>query len=261
MKRFFIFIALALALVKISYAQNDVTKFMGIPVDGSKAEVVRQLMEKGFEYDDSQDNWTRLTGFFNSVNSHIYVSTNKNLVDRIYVCDKNTCSESEIIIRFNKLVRQFANNENYISDGYEKYLIPQNEDISYEMLCNNKNYDAIFYQKPNELNSDEFIGGLNSLSDTDLHNMVNNMIQSDTAIYNAYNQFSLENFNKESTKYTFDNKDKAFLFVCMAAFSAQHTVFDKYNKPVWFRICEVGNKYYIAIFYDNEYNRANGEDL
>ena len=236
MKKFIIFIVLVIALTNISYAQNDVTKFMGIPVDGSKAEVVSQLIEKGFEYDDSQDNWTRLTGFFNGVNSHIYVSTNKNLVDRIYVCDKSTCSESEIIIRFNKLVRQFANNENYISEGYEKYLIPQNEDISYEMLCNNKNYDAIFYQKPNELNSDEFIGGLNILSDTVLHNMVNNMIQSDTTIYNAYNQFSLENFNKESTKYTFDNKDKAFLFVCMAAYSIQHTVFDKYNKPVWFRM-------------------------
>lgn len=261
MKRFFILIALVLALVNISYAQNDVTKFMGIPVDGSKAEVVSQLIKKGFEYDESQDNWTRLTGFFNGVNSHIYVSTNKNLVDRIFVCDKNTCSESEIIIRFNKLVRQFANNKNYISDGYEKYLIPQNEDISYEMLCHNKNYDAIFYQKPDSLNSNEFIGELNNLSDIELHNMIDNFIQSDTAIYNTYIQFSLEDFNKTSTKYTFDNKDKAFLFVCMAAYSVRHTVLDKYNKPVWFRICEHSGKYYISIFYDNEYNRAQGEDL
>ena len=261
MKRFIILIALVLALANISFAQNDVTKFMGIPVDGSKTEVVSQLINKGFEYDDSQDNWTKLTGFFNGVNSNIYVSTNKNLVDRICVCDKNTCSESEIIIRFNKLVRQFANNENYISDGYEKYLIPQNEDISYEMLCHNKNYDAIFYQKPDSLNSNEFIGELNNLSDIELHNMIDGFIQSDTAIYNAYNQFSLEDFNKASTKYTFDNKDKAFLFVCMAAYSARHKVFDKYNKPVWFRICEHSGKYYISIFYDNEYNRAQGEDL
>ena len=77
MKRFFIFIALVLALVNSSYAQEDVTKFMGIPVDGSKTEVVSQLINKGFEYDESQDNWTRLTGFFNGVNSNIYVCTNK----------------------------------------------------------------------------------------------------------------------------------------------------------------------------------------
>ena len=37
--------------------------------------------------------------------------------------------------------------------------------------------------------------------------------------------------------------------------------FDKYKRPVWFRICEHSGKYYIAIFYDNENNRAKGEDL
>lgn len=33
------------------------------------------------------------------------------------------------------------------------------------------------------------------------------------------------------------------------------------NKPVWFMISELYGKYYITMFYDNEYNRANGEDL
>ena len=33
------------------------------------------------------------------------------------------------------------------------------------------------------------------------------------------------------------------------------------KKPVWFRIEEFAGKYYIAMYYDNEYNRANGEDL
>ena len=32
-------------------------------------------------------------------------------------------------------------------------------------------------------------------------------------------------------------------------------------KPVWFMISEYGGKYYITMYYDNEYNRANGEDL
>ena len=33
-------------------------------------------------------------------------------------------------------------------------------------------------------------------------------------------------------------------------------------KPVWFRICEESlGKYYITMYYDNEYNHANGEDL
>ena len=33
------------------------------------------------------------------------------------------------------------------------------------------------------------------------------------------------------------------------------------NRPVWFLIKESFGKYYIVMYYDNEYNRANGEDL
>ena len=33
------------------------------------------------------------------------------------------------------------------------------------------------------------------------------------------------------------------------------------KKSVWFMISEFSGKYYITMFYDNEYNRANGEDL
>ena len=34
-----------------------------------------------------------------------------------------------------------------------------------------------------------------------------------------------------------------------------------FKKPVWFRIISLGTEYGIAIYYDNEYNRAQGEDL
>ena len=34
------------------------------------------------------------------------------------------------------------------------------------------------------------------------------------------------------------------------------------KKAVWFRIYQLGDdQYYISIYYDNEYNRANGENL
>ena len=33
------------------------------------------------------------------------------------------------------------------------------------------------------------------------------------------------------------------------------------KKSVWFMISESYGKYYIIMFYDNEYIRANGEDL
>ncbi len=33
------------------------------------------------------------------------------------------------------------------------------------------------------------------------------------------------------------------------------------KKSVWFMISELYGKYVIIMYYDNEYNRANGEDL
>lgn len=36
---------------------------------------------------------------------------------------------------------------------------------------------------------------------------------------------------------------------------------DHFQRPVWFMISEFYGKYYIIMYYDNEYNHANGEDL
>ena len=33
------------------------------------------------------------------------------------------------------------------------------------------------------------------------------------------------------------------------------------NRPVWFTIIQGSGRYYISLYYDNEYNMANGEDL
>ena len=49
-----ILLAIILLLTSISsYAQSDITKFLGIPVDGSKSEMIRQLKDKGFVSSDS----------------------------------------------------------------------------------------------------------------------------------------------------------------------------------------------------------------
>ena len=33
------------------------------------------------------------------------------------------------------------------------------------------------------------------------------------------------------------------------------------NKKVWFRIGRQGDQYYLAMYYDNEYNKPDGDDL
>ena len=91
-------------------------------------------------------------------------------------------------------------------------LIPDDEDISYNISVKNKRYEAIFYQQPAEL------------SDTTL--LREKLMQ------------------KELMKISFDY----MMDLCS-------------KKPVWFMISELYGKYYITMFYDNEYNRANGEDL
>lgn len=65
------------------------------------------------------------------------------------LCDANYVDERSIQIRFNKLCRQFGKNPKYMSLGND--LIPDDEDISYEISVNNKRYQAIYYRLPAEL--------------------------------------------------------------------------------------------------------------
>ena len=41
-------LAVLLVFSLAMYAQKDVTKFLGIPVDGTKSEMIKKLKEKGF---------------------------------------------------------------------------------------------------------------------------------------------------------------------------------------------------------------------
>ena len=63
-----------------AFAQTPI-KFLGIPVDGSKADMIEQLKAKGYEYDSSHD-W--LFGEFNGRQVVMIVATNNNL-SKIFV--------------------------------------------------------------------------------------------------------------------------------------------------------------------------------
>lgn len=126
----------------VAYAQKDVTKFLGIPVDGTKTEMKQQLIAKGFKPVAGQE---YLKGEFNGNDVRIYIGTNNNKVYRIMVCDENLLNEADIIIRFNNLISQFEKNERYFTIT-ENERIKTDEDISYEMNINNKRYEAAFYQ-------------------------------------------------------------------------------------------------------------------
>ncbi len=174
-----------------AFAQKDVTRFLGIPVDGFKQDMIRDLKAKGFV--SSSHDKDVLEGEFNGTQVSIHVVTNNNKVYRIMVADAKTIDETDIRIRFNNLCRQFENNGKYIP-SFGNDIIDEDEDISYEITVNKKRYEAAFYQKAQGEGSDSASG------------------------------------------------------------------FDV-NRTVWFMISEYYGKYFITMFYDNEYNRANGEDL
>ncbi len=122
------------------YGQQDVTKFLGIPVDGFKHEMIQKLKEKGFVNSEVGD----LEGEFNGTNVYVLVNTNNNKVWRICLVDKTGQGETAIKLRFNELCRQFENNDNYYGSSDQR--IADDEDISYEMTVHDKRYIASFYQ-------------------------------------------------------------------------------------------------------------------
>ena len=127
------------------HAQRNVTKFLGIPVDGTKASMIQKLKNKGFTYDIKRD---RMLGEFNGGRVNIIIKTYKNKVWRIAIYNQNPCNEAQIKIRYNNLCDQFNNNAKYIP--FESNEIPKDEDIFYQMSIGNKEYQAGYYQLPND---------------------------------------------------------------------------------------------------------------
>lgn len=226
MKKILLFLVLCFISI-FSMAQTDVTKFLGIPVDGSRSEMIRKLNAKGFTQSPYADGV--LTGKFNGMDVNVHIATNNDKVCRIMVCDINTMNETDIRIRFNVLCEQFKNNSKYCSLSEEDPKIKEDDDISYEMSVHNKRYDAIFYQRP----------------DTTTTNYKEEL---QYLIYSKYTKEQIENPSEEILQDIYEME-------------TNYALYKGTKKLVWFMISEYYGKYYITIFYDNEYNRAQGEDL
>lgn len=185
MKKYFL-LSLLFCMALCAFSQNEVTKFLGIPVDGTEQEMSAKLKAKGF----NEIGGNTLKGKFNGEDVYVSIVTNNGKVYRIALLDATSRSETDIKIRFNTLCRQFENNGKYTPYKHDQSL-SENEDISYEMTVHKKRYEAIYYQ-------------------------------------------------------------------CI---SPENQVDCQLNS-VWFMIQEEKyGKYIILMFYDNERNMANGEDL
>lgn len=175
---------------------NDVTTFLGIPVDGTQKKMRKEIMKKGFVPKKYGDGKEYLQGQFNGQDVMVVLATHHDKVYRVYIQEKNGVSEAFIKIHFNNLVRQFENNPNYVKPETDQ-TITDDIDISREMNNNENRFIAEFYQK-------------------------NKKIELENVTVNGFNL---------------------------------------HNKKVWFMIDRQGDLYYLAIYYDNEYNKPNGDEL
>lgn len=206
-------------------AQNEVTKFLGIPIDGYKPEMIKKLEAKGFVYNETYD---YLDGEFNGTPVHVYVVTNNNKVWRIMIADKNQKGETDIRIRFNNLCNQFLNNDKYIPTC-DNPIISDEEDLQYEILVNDKRYEASFAQTAS--------------MDT-------------IAIFQAVKEKLLQKYTEEDLSNPNDDIKKEIILETYLKM-----LDDSQNRSVWFMISELYGKFYITMFYDNKKNKSNGEDL
>lgn len=244
MKRLFTLVALCL-LSAGAFAQKDVTKFLGIPVDGTKTQMIQKLKAKGFTYNQSKD---ILKGEFNGEQVEISVQTQGNKVWRLAVSDVKGRDEGQIKIRYNKLINQFKNNENYMEIS-ENEELSEDEDIQYKMIVDNKQYQTAFYQVPN-IDSTQYLQEFQTKY-VDEINRINE--------YKA--KFSEEELANPQGELK-ENIERISDWIMEVMQSEIKAISNKVAKKlVWFTIGNMYGKYYITMFYENGYNEADGSDL
>ena len=234
MKRLLSFVIGILIMCSTVFGQSEGTlKFLGIPVDGSKSEMMAALKSKGFRYDSNSG---FLVGDFNGRESNIVIVENHGKVYRVVVFDANTSDEGQIRIRFNNLIHQFENSNGkyYYIDQNE--MIPEDEDISHEILVHDKQYSAKFIYNP--------LYGNDELRDK----LVNEVVEE--------NKLLLEKKGITPEEFYSDKDNYIQVFS-----SIVDKIFQMSKGSVWFQIFEYYGKYYIGIYYDNLINKPNGEDL
>lgn len=216
-------ISIVLSTISILNRQKDVTRFLEIPIDGEKLEVVNKLKEKGFVPCQGDD---ILEGKFKGSDVYLYIATNdKDKVCRIIVRDKNFVGEEEIKERFNTLCNKFKYASHYIS--FMNFDIPRGENISNEISENKKEYRAIFFQ---------------TLQKTDILK-INSEIKS------------------KITEICVEKGERTILEKECNKFLIKYLLGLLLKKSVKIAISESNGQYYITMYYDNVYNQTNVEDL
>lgn len=213
-----VLLIICLLFFTITLYSQEVTKFLGIPIDGYKTEMIQKLQKKGFVYDSKND---CLSGEFNGRDVNIFIGTNNNKVYRIMLVDQYWSNESDIKIRFNTLCSQFEKNGKYLKPIIAgDYKLTDDDDISYQLDVENKRIQAAYYQIGSKDDLEKVISDM----DYDVPEQITDTI-------GVFSDYFIKLYEKLS------------------------------NRTVWFMIESKYGKYRILMYYDNELNHSDGEDL
>lgn len=215
----------ALTLTSLVAQEPLVTEFLGIPIDGSKAELLKRIKEKGFVSNKSTPDI--LEGEFNGQPVLLQVATYKDKAYRVFLMDAYPSNEANIKVRFNTLCQQFNDNPKYTSFE-EQYFIPMKQPLS-----SNARYEAHYY--------------------------VSATPEEQQQLGERLTAFAIENYTQEELA---DPTDEVTQQLRTYEASQRQQLDNTVTmRSVWFIIVKDFAEYRIAMYYDNCYNQAKGEDL
>lgn len=145
----FLFIILIAVINNITTAGQNAIEFLGIPVDGTREEMVRNIVSKGFTYHD----YAVVDGLFGEFNGEdviVRLETVNGRVYRVTVSETTIRNRSEAKIHFNDLYKQFINSGKYTLAWGKP--IDENVDITYEINAFGKRFDVGFSPKDKSVN-------------------------------------------------------------------------------------------------------------
>lgn len=206
----------------VSEPDGNAFTFVGIPIDGTKAQMIKALEGKGFNSKFREE----LTGMFNGEEVTLYISTNHGIVDRIRVRYPYYSAENDVRVKYNTLLSQFNRNAKYISIN-PRTEISAKESISDKRSENTKYYDAIYFYLNPETDANGWVATLK--------------------------QEYQNHYHKALAALSYEEMEEALMCLPTKVSSAVCGI-------VWFAIVDTF-PYEININYINFKNRPRGEDL
>lgn len=120
--------------------------FMGVPVNGSAAEMAKKLEPKGFTKIGPYKESLVIEGKYNGKKTNVILCTYEGRVNRVCVNYLTGLTEAQVKQEYNALMEQFRNDPKY-TERTPQALIAEDEELT-DAKMNNVKFQATFYEEP-----------------------------------------------------------------------------------------------------------------